>query len=140
MDIDITIADVASEHDSHELRDALHEFNFAVTGYRDGKSLSCFLRDEHGALIAGIDGFTWGGYAWIDILWVDASLRGQGIGRRLLEAAEAEARARGCRTIALQTHGFQAPDFYPRFGYAIVGETTETPVGSNQLLFQKRLD
>jgi GNAT superfamily N-acetyltransferase len=135
---EISIADQASDADVAELREALYEYNREVTGYRDGRSLSCFVRDE-GRLIAGIDGFTWGGYAFVDLLWVHQSVRGDGIGRRLLEAAEAEARARGCVTIVLMTHTFQAPGFYPKFGYEQCGATTDTPVGYGELLFQKRL-
>jgi GNAT superfamily N-acetyltransferase len=135
----IIILDSATEADSAELRDAVHEFNFATTGYRDGRSLSCFLRDDNGALVAGIDGFTWGGYAQVDYLWVAERLRGRGLGSRLLAAAEDEARRRGCGTIVLDTHSFQAPDFYPRFGYSAVGATLDTPRGYSQTLFQKAL-
>ena len=138
-DFEIVIASSASAEDQAALEAALNEYNFATTGYRDGLSLSCFLRDDDGALRAGIDGFTWGGYARVVTLWVDASLRGQGLGRRLLAAAEDEARRRGCRTIILDTHDFQAPDFYPKLGYEPVGRTSETPAGSGQTLFQKNL-
>jgi GNAT superfamily N-acetyltransferase len=136
---EITITDTAADHDSAQLRAALHDFNFRTTGYRDGRALSCFMRDADGTLIAGIDGFTWGGYARVDILWVDESRRGWGLGRALLAAAEAEARARGCRTIVLDTHSFQAPGFYPSLGYEHVGTTVDTPVGHTQLFFQKQL-
>ena len=135
----IVIRDTASHAESAELRAALHEFNFATTGYRDGRSLSCFLRDDDGALVAGIDGFTWGGYARIDYLWVAEPRRGQGLGSRLLAAAEAEARRRGCGTIVLDTHSFQAPDLYRRHGYTEIGTTVDTPRGYTQTLFQKGL-
>ena len=107
--------DTASDADVTALRDALIAYNIATTGYDDARSLSCFLHVED-RLVAGIDGFTWGGYAHIEHLWVDESLRGHGLGHRLLEAAEVEARARGCATIALDSHEFQAPDFYRRAG------------------------
>ena len=135
---DIEIGDHSPDADVAELRTALHEYNIASTGYDDGRSLSCFLRDD-GRLVAGIDGFTWGGYARVDLLWVDEPLRRQGVGRALLAAAEAEARRRGCRTIVLDTHSFQAPDLYPALGYEPVGETRDTPVGHSQVLFQKDL-
>src|SRR4051812_552670 len=135
----IEISDTAADADSAELRDKIHQFNFDTTGYRDGKSLSCFLRDGSGMLYAGIDGFTWGGYARVDYLWVDESRRRQGLGSSLLMAAEAEAARRGCATIVLDTHSFQAPEFYRRLRYAQVGETLDTPVGHTQVLFQKRI-
>ena len=127
-----------SETDVGELRDALHEFNAEATGYRDGRSLSCLLRDESG-LVAGIDGFSWGGYACVEYLWVAEAYRGRGLGTRLLTAAEDEARRRGCVTIVLDTHSFQAPDLYRRHGYREVGTTTDTPRGHSQTLFQKSL-
>ena len=137
-DWDIEISDLSAESDVAELRAALHEYNFETTGYRDGRELSCFLRDDDGRLVAGIVGFTWGGYARISLLWVDEMMRRQGVGRTLVAAAESEARRRGSSTIVLDTHSFQAPDFYRALGYEKVGETTDTPVGFTQVLFQKR--
>jgi GNAT superfamily N-acetyltransferase len=131
---EVEINDRAADVDSAELRDALHEYNFATTGYRDGKWLSCFIRDDDGKLVAGIDGFTWGGYARVDYLWVSERLRGQGLGSRLLAAAEDEARRRGCGTIVLDTHSFQAPWLYRARGYGEIGTT-----GYTQTLFQKAL-
>jgi GNAT superfamily N-acetyltransferase len=139
VDWQIEIADTASDTDIAALRESLLEFNFATTGYRDGRALSCFLRDDAGRLVAGIDGFTWGGYAWIELLWVDESLRRSGVGSALLTAAEAEARRRGCRTIGLMTHEFQAPEFYPKFGFEVLGAAVDAPAGYRQFLLQKRL-
>jgi ribosomal protein S18 acetylase RimI-like enzyme len=135
----IAIADRADPSDESALRGAVTAFNFDVTGYRDGRSLSCFLRDESGRLVAGIDGFTWGGYAKIEYLWVDAPLRGQGLGRRLLQAAIDEATTRGCRSIVVDTHTFQAPGLYPKLGFVEIGRSADTPVGHGQVFFQRRL-
>jgi ribosomal protein S18 acetylase RimI-like enzyme len=135
---DIVIRDTADDAEISALRQRIHEFNFETTGYRDGRSLSCFLYDG-GELIAGIDGFTWGGYARIDYLWVDAARRGAGLGSRLLSAAEDEARARACVTIVLDTHSFQAPGLYRKHGYTEIGTTMDTPLGHSQTIFQKRL-
>jgi GNAT superfamily N-acetyltransferase len=135
----IEISDTASPADEAGLRRALFEFNYRATGYRDGRSLSCFLRGDDGQLLAGIDGFTWGGYARIDYLWVAEQNRGGGVGSRLLAAAEAEARFRGCSSMVLDTHSFQAPDFYRRRDYVQVGVTMDTPRGHSQVLFQKVL-
>ena len=138
-DFEIRIVDVASTEDVAALEHEINEYNFAVTGYRDGRSLSCFLRDDEGKLVAGIDGFTWGGYAHVEFLWVDAEYRGRGLGQGLLAAAEVEATARGCRTIVISSHEFQAPDLYRRLGYEEIGASVDTPIGARHFHFQKVL-
>jgi GNAT superfamily N-acetyltransferase len=135
----IHISDVTGADDRRELEERLYAFNVESTGYRDARDHSCFLRDAEGRLVAGIDGFTWGGYAHVELLWVAEPLRGRGLGRRLLEAAEAEASARGCTTIVTSSHEFQAPNLYAKLGYRRVGRTDDTPVGYQEFLFQKRL-
>jgi len=135
----IEITDDRSPSDEAALRHALFEFNCRATGFRDGRALSCFLRQGDGTLIAGIDGFTWGGFARIEYLWVSDPYRRTGLGSRLLAAAEKEARARGCTTVVLDTHSFQAPEFYRRRHYIEVGLTRDTPRGHTQVLFQKPL-
>jgi GNAT superfamily N-acetyltransferase len=137
---EVVVTGKTSSQDRVELDMRLDEFNRERTGFRDDRDLSCFLRHDDGSLAAGIDGFTWGGYARIDALWVEAGLRGQGLGRQLVEAFERAARARGCTSVVLATHEFQAPGFYERLGYELVGETLETPRGYREQLFQKRFD
>jgi GNAT superfamily N-acetyltransferase len=138
-DFEIAITRDVSDKDAAELRDAIHSYNEEVTGFRDGESLSCFLRGDDGRLVAGIDGFTWGGYARIEYLWVEEERRNHGLGRQLLAAAEDEARRRGCTAIVLDTHEFQAPWLYTRLGYSLAGTTHDTPRGYRQYLFEKRL-
>ncbi len=82
-------------------------------------SLSCFLRSEQGEVVAGLSAFTWGDYCQIDDLWVQAGLRGQGLGSLLLEAVEREALLRGCTEILLDTHIVSYPDFYHKRGYQL---------------------
>jgi GNAT superfamily N-acetyltransferase len=89
------------------LRDHLDEelsaFNAAVTGHDDGRLLSIAVRGDRGDLRAGLYGWTWGGCGYIDLLWVRGDQRSCGLGTKLLTAAEAEIRRRGCDRVALST-------------------------------------
>src|ERR1700730_16868877 len=103
------------------LEDQLYNYNVEQTGLNDGQWLTIFVRDEKGDIAAGLHGWTWGGGGRGQTLWVRSDLRRDGSGTLLLAAAEAEARARGCDRILLDTFGFQAPLFYQKHGYEIVG-------------------
>ncbi len=138
-DPELVVTDVHDEAAVAELRERIIAFNIAVTGYDDGRSLSCFLRDNGGEMYAGLDGFTWGGYAMIEWLWVAEAARGNGLGRRLVLAAEREAEARGCAVVRVNTHTFQAPDFYRTLGYSEIGRAEDAPVGHGEVFFSKRL-
>ena len=59
--------------------------------------------DENKNKIAGILGGTYWGWMYIDILWVDEKYRKQGLGSKLLEAAESEAKKRGCHSVHVDT-------------------------------------
>ena len=69
----------------------------------------------------------------------NAAVTGHGLGARLLAAAEAEIRRRGCDRVALNTHSFQAPDFYARFGYTECGRTPGYPHGHDDIHLVKQL-
>jgi hypothetical protein len=53
--------------------------------------------------------------------------------------AEDEALARGCHQVVLFTYRFQAPGFYERWGYRIVGRVDDYPMRTPALWFRKSL-
>ena len=110
----------------------------AACGHGDDVELAVLARDG-GAVRAGVYGWTWGGCCELENLWVESSLRGQGLGSRLLAAAETAALERGCRQVVLFTYELQAPGFYERRGYELVGRVNDYPAGTAALWFRKRL-
>jgi len=135
----LSIVDAPDRRDVEFLEDRLYEYNVERTGIADGRLLAILLRDRDDDLIAGLYGWTWGHCCEIRTLWVDEQWRGQGLGTRLMAAAEAEARARGAVQMVLSTHSFQAPDFYRRLGFEPVGTIEEYPAGHQHIFLRKRL-
>lgn len=128
MDLrDLKVEVEPESKDIRSLEDRLYEYNVEQTGSDDGKWLSIFVRDDTGDIAAGLHGWTWCGTCKVERLWVRKDLRRQGYGQRLLAAAEQEARARGCHQLLLDTFSFQAPLFYKKLGFEIIGVTEGFP-------------
>jgi ribosomal protein S18 acetylase RimI-like enzyme len=121
------------------LENRIIEFNYRVSGHTDGDLLSMIIRNDAGEIVAGIYGFTWGHTCEIRTLWVHPDLRGQGVGSGLLKRAEEEAVRRGCHLIVLDTHSFQAPEFYKKLGYRVIGVHENYPAGFQAIYLEKPL-
>jgi ribosomal protein S18 acetylase RimI-like enzyme len=117
----------------------IHEFNAEATGRFDARLLGASVRNEVGEVIAGFNGYTWGGYCEISHLWVSEQHRGRGLGTALLRTAETQASRRGCRRIVLATHSFQAPAFYASHDYERKYEIEGRPEGHTTIGFVKLL-
>ncbi|GLY07061.1 GNAT family N-acetyltransferase [Actinoplanes sp. NBRC 101535] len=121
------------------LSDELDAINNAAIGVDDETPLSIRVTDADGELVGGITGYTWAGCGGISSLWLAPHLRGQGLGARLMAAAEDEIRRRGCDRVVVSTMSFQAPDFYPKLGYQQVGLLPRMPGESAKHFFLKSL-
>jgi GNAT superfamily N-acetyltransferase len=140
MTLRIARDDEGAEADRQTIRDRLDEWNIAVTGRPDWCRVTVFLREEGGAIRGGALGNVWASWLHLDVLWVDEDCRRQGWGARLLEAAEARARERGCTHAHLDTFSFQAgPRFYERFGYQVFGVLPDHPAGHTHYFMWRRL-
>lgn len=117
----------------------LISLNTARTGLSGWHPANFFLRNAQGEWLGGLLGFVWGRWLQVRILWVSETLRGQGHGTRLLQAAEAFAREHGAVAVTLETYSFQAPDFYRRLGYAEIGRLKDYPPGHDKLVLMKQL-
>ncbi|MQW74874.1 GNAT family N-acetyltransferase [Nocardioides sp. dk4132] len=111
------------------LSDELDRVNAEATrGTEPARELTVSLHDDAGELAAGMSGWTWGVAAGIAMTWVRAGDRGAGLGARLLEEFEVEARRRGCQHVYVTSFTFQAPQFYVRHGYRELFRWEDVPV------------
>jgi ribosomal protein S18 acetylase RimI-like enzyme len=68
--------------------------------------------------------------AWVNVVEVDEAFRGRGYGREAMLLAEAEARARGMRSVGLNVHGSNtvARSLYEGLGYQVTTQQMKKPL------------
>jgi GNAT superfamily N-acetyltransferase len=136
----ISLETPPAKEDLAILREGLKDHRLTAVGEAWIKDLAYFLRDEAGTVRGGVFG-NCGSFGWlyVDTLWVDESLRGQGYGARLMAAIETEARRRSCSHVYLSTFTFQAGEFYKHLGYTEFGRLDDFPPGHSRLFLRKDL-
>ena len=128
-----------TENEIKYIRDALKQFNDESVGKDGHTPLNIVEYDENDNLIGGLLGGTYWGWMYVDILWVHESHRHKGIGLKLLCEAEKEAISRGCHHVHLDTMSWQAPEFYKKHGYEVIGTLPDIPSGNQKYLLMKAL-
>ena len=128
-----------TKEETERIRSELFRFNSDRVGDDGHTPLNIVEYDEEGNIIGGIIGGTYWGWMYVDILWVHENHRVCGIGSKLLDAAEKEAKTRGCHHVHLDTMSWQAPEFYKKHGYIIVGILPDIPTGNQKYLLMKEL-
>ena len=131
---------MGSDDVAHEVvRAGLEAFNVGKIGDYAYQDFALYARDADDQVVGGMFGHSGMGWLYIDYLWLHDSQRGQGLGARLLGMAEEEARQRGCSGVFLYTYSFQAPDFYQKQGYQLMGVLEDCPPGYQRIYLKKSL-
>ena len=126
-------------HKAQEIGDLIRAYNRSKREEATSEPLNLYVEDEKGNLMAGLVAETFGNWFEIEYLFVKEELRGQGIGSKLLQQAEREAKNRNCRFAFVNTYQFQAPDFYQRHGYKEVFTLQDYPYTGQRYYYQKDL-
>lgn len=122
------------------LSNGLKGYNDEKIGRHDRQPLAIRVCDpETGEPIGGLAGRTSLGVLFIDTVYLPKSLRGTGVGSRILAMAEEEGRKRGCSKAVLFTISFQAPEFYKKLGWQVFGEIAPKPPGATRVYLTKDL-
>ncbi|MEL6914250.1 MAG: GNAT family N-acetyltransferase [Pseudomonadota bacterium] len=136
MAVTITLHEPAPD----ALKSALHDGLAAAGQTLAPEEMPEFILTVGDPMQAGCKGEVTFRTLHISELWVDASLRGQGIGSRLLEAAEDLARKKGCIRVHLETRSEGARRLYERMGYRFFGELEQYEGAQSFYYLEKRLD
>jgi len=135
----LDVTDTPDADDLAGLGDALSAFNAALVGPAGRRALAVFLRDGMPGVQGGIWGYTAWGWLYVQWLWLAEDWRGRGWAGRMLDAAEAEARARGCHGAWIDTFNPAALSVYRRQGYTPFGQLEGFPAGHVRVFLKKSL-
>ncbi|WP_417760351.1 GNAT family N-acetyltransferase [Shewanella sp.] len=141
MDIEVTTTPA---------RDDLALLSLGIQAYNQGflpaevaleadTHFAVLARDEQGQVCGGIRANAFWNYCIIELLWLSDTVRGQGVGTRLITAAEAFALANGFTAVRVETLDFQAKPFYEKQGYRVYGELANHPQGHTTYCLVKDL-
>ncbi|ABE54664.1 GCN5-related N-acetyltransferase [Shewanella denitrificans OS217] len=103
----------------------VRQYNVDNMGDETSKPLTVVAHDDEGKLLGGVSGRTIYKNFLINVVWVHEQARGTGLGRELMQLAEVAAKDRGCLLAQVDTLSFQAPVFYQKLGFEIVGRVPQ---------------
>jgi GNAT superfamily N-acetyltransferase len=133
----VAVDPAPSPDDERVVREGLLAFNEPFIGPPNEQPLAVFARDGAGRVVGGLLGHTKWRWCFVAKLWLAPEHRGGGAGARLLAAAEAEAWARDCLGVYLDTFEYQALPFYQKQGYELFGTLEGYPPGFRQYYVRK---
>jgi GNAT superfamily N-acetyltransferase len=96
-------------------------------------------RSSEGVLVGVLTATVLWDWLYVDELWVAASRRGTGLGKRLMRSAEHHAERTSLFGLWLWTQSWQAADFYAHLGYETFAELPSFPRGHTRVGFRKIL-
>jgi GNAT superfamily N-acetyltransferase len=135
----ISVTAAATAEELAVIGEGLAAFNEADVGPSGRLALTVLVRDETQAIVGGTSGYTAWGWLYVQWLWLAEAQRGQGLAGKMIAAAEAEARQRGCHGAYIDTFNPVALKVYQRQGYVPFGEMANFPVGRTRTFLQKAL-
>lgn len=135
---DLITIDDPSEADKLALVRALRAYNDTQVTPLDSRPVAILIKTD-GVTVGGLSGRTGYGWMFVDYLVLPETLRGNGLGTRLMQAAEEVARERGCIGVWLDTFSFQARGFYEKLGFTVFGTIDDYPIGHRRFYLSKRL-
>jgi len=121
---------------------SLEQHNRTQTGgeYDEpGIEVGLVLKNPQGSVVGGVTAVSQFRVLHLDALWVAKEYRAQGHGSRLVLQAEKIGFEKGCIAAQTQTFSFQAPGFYQKIGYQMLGIYDGYPDGITEYTLMKRL-
>lgn len=126
------------EQQNRVISEGIRRYNEAFAGGQPQR-FSVYAKNESNEIIAGATAYSFPTSVYVDVLWVDESHRGDGLGAMLLNQVEGEAIKRNIYESTLDTFSFQAEHFYIKQGYKSIGVIKNYLNGHDRIFLRKNL-
>lgn len=124
----------------HNFVDRVFEEHYEEqTGERSGCRPFWFECSVDGAVVGAIEGDYWFGGCTLSRVAVKKEWRKSGVGTALMRHVLSYCRSLGARACVLHTFDYQAPDWYPKFGF-VLQSTRENWGGRTAYYYAAQLD
>lgn len=131
MNIEVTIS--PNKLDLETISKGIQSFNQKhipdEVVFEPDTKFAAFAKDANGKVVGGIRAVAFWNYCILELLWLSDEIRGQGVGSKLMDAAENFAKEKGFAYMRTETLSFQAKPFYEKRGYKVFGELPDHPKG-----------
>lgn len=138
----ITLSDAPTEEEVAIIQKSLEKYNREQTNGecdQPGIEINLVLKDNRGRVVGGVIACTVLRVMHLDLLWVAKQYRKLGYGAELVLEAERIGKEKGCITSQTMSFSFQAPGFYQKIGYEVLGIYDGYPDGITEYVLMKRL-
>jgi len=141
MNIELTTS--PTPEDAKTISQGLVNFNRAAVKElgppEDELKFSIFARDDDGTVVGGLRAVCFWNTLHVELLWLEESIRGQGLGSSMLQKAEDYAREKCYGLALLESTDWQAKEFYEKQGYDVMGSLDDYPRGHTTHFLTKKL-
>ncbi|MCK8046472.1 GNAT family N-acetyltransferase [Shewanella sp. 1CM18E] len=131
MNIEVTTS--PSKQDLETISKGIQSYNQKYISddvvFEPDTKFAAFAKDENGKVVGGVRAVAFWNYCILELLWLSDKTRGQGVGSKLMDAAENFAKEKGFGYMRTETLSFQAKPFYEKRGYKVFGELPDYPKG-----------
>lgn len=119
MTLKLSFLENPNPDDVQILTNGIKEYAKQQRGFESLDFFACFIRDADNSIIGGCSGGTLYGGLHIDNLWVSESIRHQGWGTKLMQAALRYGNEKDCAFATVNTMDWEAIEFYKKLGFEL---------------------
>ena len=139
----IVFSETATKEEIGWLGEGLERFNLDQTRgefSQPGIEINQLIKDPDGKVVGGVNASTMYRVMHLEVLWVADEYRKYGLASQLVLGAEQIGAQHGCLSTQTMSFSFQAPGFYQKLGYKVLGIYTGYPFGISEYVLNKRLN